>query len=583
MWPPWLRLSVPLFAASMPGCLAGTQMAGLLFFLNPHLPFQPVPVLRGVVFFGGLLGIASSALVLPFTWRRPGRALRWIPWTLTAVLASSALAAWIHASYYAFFLPSGINRRLLKAALLLTVAAVVCFYTAFLHRLRNRRYGARSWILFTVLALVSIYVMMERREAFKPRVGPDPRATTFRGQPRPQILVLGLEAATFDAVLPLAEQGRLPFFNRILDEGFSAHLSALRPTYRSPSWTTLATGRLPFRHGIVNETVVEARFLGGQTDLSLLPIGIGFNHWGTWRSSRPIEAGMRRVLTLWEILARLDLSTIQIGWPLSTFPSSASIPEGMEAHLSERFFQQSFESDADAWPQEVLERARLFRPQSGDLDPDQTSRFGELPSQIVLDALAGDVWREELSFFLLDHEPQVDALFLVLPGLGQISAHYFGGYSAVQFEGATDSASEEATQIVAAYYEHLDEFLRRLWDRSREPRLLVVVSAHGVEEEYGWRKILRILRRQPSLEGVVERGPDGVLMLLGEGIQSGTRLASAEPVDVVPTLLYGLGLPIARDLDGAVLTSAFENPFLARQPITFLPSYETFTAERPSP
>ncbi|MCP4204868.1 MAG: hypothetical protein GY769_23415, partial [bacterium] len=67
---------------------------------------------------------------------------------------------------------------------------------------------------------------------------------------------------------------------------------------------------------------------------------------------------------------------------------------------------------------------------------------------------------------------------------------------------------------------------------------------------------------------------DGVLMFLGEGIQPAALFRPAELVDLVPTLLYGLGFPIARDLDGAVLTPAFETGFLARQPLTFLPSYE---------
>ena len=52
------------------------------------------------------------------------------------------------------------------------------------------------------------------------------------------------------------------------------------------------------------------------------------------------------------------------------------------------------------------------------------------------------------------------------------------------------------------------------------------------------------------------------------------------------TLLYSVGLPIARDLDGRVLTAAFESAFLARQPLTFVPSYETLQLEadpRPGP
>jgi hypothetical protein len=66
-------------------------------------------------------------------------------------------------------------------------------------------------------------------------------------------------------------------------------------------------------------------------------------------------------------------------------------------------------------------------------------------------------------------------------------------------------------------------------------------------------------------------------MLYGEGVRSGELLTGAQLVDVAPTLLYGLGVPVARDLDGRVLTTAYDRGFLARHPLTFLPSYETLT------
>jgi hypothetical protein len=43
---------------------------------------------------------------------------------------------------------------------------------------------------------------------------------------------------------------------------------------------------------------------------------------------------------------------------------------------------------------------------------------------------------------------------------------------------------------------------------------------------------------------------------------------------VAPTLLYGLGFPVARDFDGQVLTAAFDKSFLAGNPVSFFPSYE---------
>jgi arylsulfatase A-like enzyme len=83
---------------------------------------------------------------------------------------------------------------------------------------------------------------------------------------------------------------------------------------------------------------------------------------------------------------------------------------------------------------------------------------------------------------------------------------------------------------------------------------------------------------QISLEGFDEDAPDGVLMLYGEGVQPGALLTGAHLVDVLPTLMYALHLPVARDLDGVVLTPAFDKAFLAEHPLTFLQTYEALAS-----
>ncbi len=563
------------------GALAGTQVSGLIFFLNPHLSFDLLTVLSGTSFYSLLLGCAGLLLALPFTWRG-APVSRWLPVGLTLVLAASGLGAWIHASYFAFYLPPGINRRLLKAAIWLSLTSVTCFYTVLLHRMRHRPYGRRSRVLFGLMALASIYVVMERREAFRPTQPPAPRPTIFQASQRPQLYVVGLESATLDAILPLEEQGHLPFFSRLLHEGSHARLSSLRPTRRSALWTTLATGKYPYRHGVVGRSVFNAPFLQHQviprsptsagreadTSLKLLPLGIGFEAWGTWSTGRPADSTALRVRPLWEILSRLGMPTALVGWPVSSPP-----PVAIEMALADRFFETDGESRF-AHPIELAERARLFRTDLEDIDPAITSSFGSDPPAAVLASLAEDLWRRDLSLFFLGQEPQIEALFVVFPGLAEISRQYFGGYSAVQFEGHQEPDSERAAQLISAYYMHLDDSLARLWDRSDSPRLLVVVSTHGAEGPRGWREARRMLLREPAVEGYLDQGSDGILMFLGEGIQTEAMLRPADLVDLVPTLLYGLGFPIARDLDGAVLTSAFETGFLARQQLTFLPSYE---------
>ena len=139
----WLAVLGGGFA---PGALAGAQLAGLIFFLNPRLPFAFGPVLRGCLVYGALVGLASLALHLPFTWGRPRRARRALPWSLTAALAASALLDWTQRYYYAYYLPPGINDRLIKTALWLSLGTLIAFYTALLHTLHSRalRAGAAA-------------------------------------------------------------------------------------------------------------------------------------------------------------------------------------------------------------------------------------------------------------------------------------------------------------------------------------------------------------------------------------------------------------------------------------------------------
>jgi hypothetical protein len=100
-------------AAVLPGILAGAHLAGLLFFLNPELPFLFAPLARGVLAYGSILGGASLLAHLPWLWRSRRGPSRFLPWSLATVLLGFAVLDAAHASFYAYYLPSGINVRLL--------------------------------------------------------------------------------------------------------------------------------------------------------------------------------------------------------------------------------------------------------------------------------------------------------------------------------------------------------------------------------------------------------------------------------------------------------------------------------------
>lgn len=63
------RRGIALAAAAAPGFLFGVHLGGLLFFLNPELPFSFVPVARTALLYGTLGGLATGAVLAPLALR----------------------------------------------------------------------------------------------------------------------------------------------------------------------------------------------------------------------------------------------------------------------------------------------------------------------------------------------------------------------------------------------------------------------------------------------------------------------------------------------------------------------------------
>jgi hypothetical protein len=61
--------------------------------------------------------------------------------------------------------------------------------------------------------------------------------------------------------------------------------------------------------------------------------------------------------------------------------------------------------------------------------------------------------------------------------------------------------------------------------------------------------------------------PDGILVVSGKVIKQQNKI-KCRIVDVAPSILYCLGLPIRQDSDGKVLENLFLQQFLDQNPIT---------------
>ncbi|MBN1483084.1 MAG: alkaline phosphatase family protein [Chloroflexia bacterium] len=63
--------------------------------------------------------------------------------------------------------------------------------------------------------------------------------------------------------------------------------------------------------------------------------------------------------------------------------------------------------------------------------------------------------------------------------------------------------------------------------------------------------------------------PEGIFLAAGPGLRSGEHIENAHIMDIVPTVLYALGLPIPHYMDGRVLSEIFDPQHLARHPLAY--------------
>lgn len=87
------------------------------------------------------------------------------------------------------------------------------------------------------------------------------------------------------------------------------------------------------------------------------------------------------------------------------------------------------------------------------------------------------------------------------------------------------------------------------------------IAAFG-EYEFASHRLLDYSRALSSSHRM-----DGILFMKGERLRRGTKIVNAGIMDIAPTVLYLLGLPVASDMDGTVLQDGIEKTVLEENPI----------------
>src|SRR4029077_8851842 len=143
-----------------------------------------------------------------------------------------------------------------------------------------------------------------------------------------------------------------------------------------------------------------------------------------------------------------------------------------------------------------------------------------------------------------------------------------------EFGDVTDDERRRLGPVLERHYAIIDEVIGRAMAGLGPDDLLLAVSGYGMQPlGFGKRLVERFIG-DPEVSGTHEAAPDGFLMAYGASVAKGRQQARASVGDIVPTILYFLGLPIGRDMDGYARTDLFQTSFTDEHLITFIPTYD---------
>src|SRR6185436_15126706 len=127
-----------------------------------------------------------------------------------------------------------------------------------------------------------------------------------------RVLLIGWDAADWKVIQPLLQEGRMPNLARLIADGVHGNLATLYPVLSPMLWTSIATGKRAYKHGI-------------HGFCEPLPDGSGV---------RPISLLSRKTKAVWNILNQTGHRSIVAGW----WPSHPAEP--INGAMVSKHFQQ---------------------------------------------------------------------------------------------------------------------------------------------------------------------------------------------------------------------------------------------------
>ncbi|MCI0585561.1 MAG: alkaline phosphatase family protein [Planctomycetes bacterium] len=393
----------------------------------------------------------------------------------------------------------------------------------------------------------------------------------------PRLLIVGWDGADWDVLDPMLAAGELPNLARLRSGGSWGRLRSIEPILSPVVWTSIATGVTPEKHGIT--------WFMADTD----------------RPGRrvPVTSTLRQRKAFWNVLSEAGVSVGVVGW-WATYP--AEVVRGFL--LSDFVGYHGFgvtgrQVRVDLGKTHPPDLASEVIEAIGDparLGHEEIARFLRIPREEyeAVDRADSGKFAGSIRLFRTylstargysraardlggRFRPEILAVYFEL---GDAASHLFARYRSPKMPRVSEEGCRLFGEAVAEVYREQDRLLGELLIGCGPETMVLLVSDHGFADG----------PERPDEGDEVEVGRahlwhqiEGILVVSGPPFRPGCEIERASILDVFPTVLRALDLPVASDLDGQVLLECFRPSWIASHPPRRVATFEGHgTATRPS-
>ncbi len=514
---------------SLPSLSASFLLLCLILFLNPFFRLNSMEILNLFFLLVPFYSVSYFLLIFLLTeftgflfetkFVKRFFDVKLIAFLLGGTLLIFGILFLFNSRYFSIYIPPSVLKNFKFWSIFLIFSGLLSFLFLF-----RRKVPSLAYLFFYLLILSLLFLSSRQHHSMESSSG----SVIFEWTRGKKVTVLEMTGLSLDFIVPLTAEKKLPNFSYIMENGSWVLVRNFRPHDRNSLFATFETGKYPYKHMSYENCY---KFKGNLTCLPLLP----------------------RFVFLYK------LESLGI---FEKLPFVAN-PRGIISILN-----------SSKHPYFILDSPDLPVPEDAFL------RFkniiGEFPdnekTKILLNAFILDeaVVKEKISI-KENYHPFYFHVFL--SGLDTVE-HYFWKYARPERTFLAEETPSAYSKVIERYYDYYDSIIGATLSLLKDNEILLVYSPHGMSALPLWKRILNFIYRTDEISAYHDNAPEGIAIFYGSGVGKNGFQGNIKIVDLAPTLLYLMGFPIARDMDGNVVKKIIDPVILQKNPLFFVPSFQ---------